>query len=698
MSEPSPRPTKRMRKGTRSCLECRKRKVRCTFDHHHGQAPCDACIDRQTTCQRQEHVPAAEASDPSDSISHRVGRLEAAVESLSDTVAWMQTTRPSGPCESADSGKYSHVANPDTRGDQESRAILNGEAVITPGAFGNDHNRNANETGDDAPPVGTEPAYLHSLFNNHVLSTAERAGQEHPLPPNTESRESIWAEKGSADLSAQVPCLADVRVVVASAADWWTIHNAVLSPLSVDSKQALIDAHPHHLTPAPSPTKVAMWLVYFAITLLQLPQDFDSTRLGSIKDPHGLVQRIFTHVDDFLSADSPLQARDGIECAIVLAKLASYLGRPRKAWLLTRRAVTFAQLLNLDRARRQFRNVQASGSIDSLAGQHLEASATVWESLSGLDRFLSLLLHLPAAAPSTLSKREQTDRRGSQNVLQHMMSEQSHIANRICYRDQLDSESDAEDETTRIIEDLSKLEQTQTDTWWKLDRSDIHDISTATPVLLQMAHYYIKIRANLPYLFRAKDNAKFRTNAWACMQACRDVLRRYFAVRTRLAEGVFLSRACEIQVFLACVILLLHRDRSSEYLPPTDSWESDATLLNNTKIAIGKAAAGTSDSFTEMLISALDQIEHCLDAVDGSRVVQLRVPLLGTISISRSATNFPPLENPTVPFWAIPPIMSSETLGIDEGIWDWPTDLNTLDDELSFWAVDTSLSGNPSNF
>ena len=100
----------------------------------------------------------------------------------------------------------------------------------------------------------------------------------------------------------------------------------------------------------------------------------------------------------------------------------------------------------------------------------------------------------------------------------------------------------------------------------------------------------------------------------------------------------------------------------------------------------------------QMLISALDQIEHCLDAVDGSRVVQLRVPLLGIISISRSATNFPPLANPTVPFWAIPPIMSSETLGIDEGIWDWPTDLNTLDDELSFWAVDTSLPGNPSNW
>lgn len=145
---------------------------------------------------------------------------------------------------------------------------------------------------------------------------------------------------------------------------------------------------------------------------------------------------------------------------------ASYLGRPRKAWLLTRRAITFAQLLNLHRARRQCRNVQASGTTNSIAFQHLETSATIWESLSGLDCFLSLLLHLPAATPRGLSKREQVDPRESQNVLQHMMGEHSHIARRICYRDQLDSESDAEDETARIVQELSKLQEVQPDTWW----------------------------------------------------------------------------------------------------------------------------------------------------------------------------------------------------------------------------------------
>ncbi|KAF2209142.1 hypothetical protein CERZMDRAFT_100659 [Cercospora zeae-maydis SCOH1-5] len=637
MSDSSPRPAKKMRKGTRSCLECRKRK------------------------------------------------------SLNGTVAWLQRTLPSGTSGRVGSGPSLHVATPDARDHHLSTTRVADGA--TRGSVDSSHS--SNETGDAASPFGAEPAYLHSLFNNHVLSTADRAGEQHRLHPTTESRTPDAVEHYPVDLCSQVPSLDDVRVVVTSAADWWTIHNAVLSPLSVDSKQALIDAHPHHQTPVPSSAKTAAWLVYFAITLLQLPRNFDSTELSTIADPGRLVQRIFTHVNDFISADLPLQTRDGIECAIVLAKLSSYLGRPRKAWLLTRRAVTFAQLLNLDRARRRCTRARASNSTDSFKLRKLEANATVWESLTGLDRFLSLLLHLPVAAPSSLSQREQAAPRDAQNTLQHMMGEQAYIANRICYRDQLDSERDAEEETASIVEDLAKLEQTQSATWWNLDRSGIHDICTATPVLLQMTHRYMAIRAHLPYLFKAKDNAKFGNNALACMQACRDVLRRYFAVRTRLAEGVFLSRACEIQVFLACVVLLLHRDRSSEYLPPTDSWESDATLLNNTKIAISKAAAGASDSFTEMLVSALDQIEHCLEAVDGSRVVQLRVPLLGAISISRSAPESIPLEIPTVPFWAIPPTMSSETLGIDEAIWDWPRDMEALDDELAFWSVDTSFHGIP---
>ncbi|KAI9737809.1 MAG: hypothetical protein M1834_009178 [Cirrosporium novae-zelandiae] len=53
-SDSSYRFSKKMRKGTRSCVECRRRKVRCIFVP--GAQICDNCISRKTTCIDQEHA------------------------------------------------------------------------------------------------------------------------------------------------------------------------------------------------------------------------------------------------------------------------------------------------------------------------------------------------------------------------------------------------------------------------------------------------------------------------------------------------------------------------------------------------------------------------------------------------------------------------------------------------------------------
>ena len=48
------RPIKKMRKGTKSCSECRRKKIRCVFKE---DAPlCDGCISRGTRCVEQAYV------------------------------------------------------------------------------------------------------------------------------------------------------------------------------------------------------------------------------------------------------------------------------------------------------------------------------------------------------------------------------------------------------------------------------------------------------------------------------------------------------------------------------------------------------------------------------------------------------------------------------------------------------------------
>lgn len=73
---------RKIRKGTRSCWECKRRKIRCNFTSA-ADAVCIGCHRRGTHCVSQEYPE--EASRPADrgqQIGDRIVRVEALVEQL----------------------------------------------------------------------------------------------------------------------------------------------------------------------------------------------------------------------------------------------------------------------------------------------------------------------------------------------------------------------------------------------------------------------------------------------------------------------------------------------------------------------------------------------------------------------------------------------------------------------------------------
>ncbi|KAE8423440.1 hypothetical protein BDV36DRAFT_305977 [Aspergillus pseudocaelatus] len=73
-------PRKKIRKGTRSCWECKHRKVRCLFVSD-GDQSCRECLARGTLCRSQD-LPEPENTRESDraSLSDRLGRVESLLE------------------------------------------------------------------------------------------------------------------------------------------------------------------------------------------------------------------------------------------------------------------------------------------------------------------------------------------------------------------------------------------------------------------------------------------------------------------------------------------------------------------------------------------------------------------------------------------------------------------------------------------
>ncbi|KAK0662034.1 hypothetical protein QBC41DRAFT_260717 [Cercophora samala] len=75
-----PRKKLRVRKGTKSCWECKRRKVRCIFSVETNSV-CDACERRRSTCISQE-FPDLATQQNTGYTEDRLGRVEALVENL----------------------------------------------------------------------------------------------------------------------------------------------------------------------------------------------------------------------------------------------------------------------------------------------------------------------------------------------------------------------------------------------------------------------------------------------------------------------------------------------------------------------------------------------------------------------------------------------------------------------------------------
>ena len=89
MSRPSPEnngfsdrepPRKRVRKGTKSCWECKKRKVRCQLSTE-DVAICSGCRARGTTCVSQA-FPEEHDTSRGTNVGERLGRVELLLEQL----------------------------------------------------------------------------------------------------------------------------------------------------------------------------------------------------------------------------------------------------------------------------------------------------------------------------------------------------------------------------------------------------------------------------------------------------------------------------------------------------------------------------------------------------------------------------------------------------------------------------------------
>ncbi|MCJ1401941.1 hypothetical protein MMC11_005158 [Xylographa trunciseda] len=97
---------RKVRKGTQSCWECRRRKVRCIFAAT-SEAACENCRRRGTACNSQEHPEEATPSAGSNRVEARLGRVEELIEHLANSAVTAHI--PNSPAKDLSEGRSAHL-------------------------------------------------------------------------------------------------------------------------------------------------------------------------------------------------------------------------------------------------------------------------------------------------------------------------------------------------------------------------------------------------------------------------------------------------------------------------------------------------------------------------------------------------------------------------------------------------------------
>ncbi|KIW31666.1 uncharacterized protein PV07_03278 [Cladophialophora immunda] len=585
-------PRKKIRRVVNSCLECRRRKIRCDLSSN-ASDKCTACAGRGIDCERWEH--SAEAPDSYNlELSARLRRVESLLEKLTDV-------------ESLDAVE----------------AALNvgaGDGSITAPIEGHTH-----------PP-------LISLFDNAVFGHQEQStpssGPDHRSPSQgAGGPQNAKLEKLRLVLSALLPTQEDADLIAGSTNAWGLGH--MLYAANGNSTQTDFDIT---TLSKGSPLTIARTLMHFAILIQQMPPEFDTSRLQFHSPIDTVLQKYLYYVADLVtSKDDFACTMEGLECLLLQSIFYINDGNLRRAWLAGRRALCTAQFLGLQKS--YLSCIRNSDSDD--ASQRPDAM--MWVRTVMLDRFLAPILGLPCGVGN--------DCFGEDGVMAPIINFLDVFERRLCVIAGLIAARNQKEPapgyttTLDIDEKLEKLAKDMGDMLTTIPAlySSPQPLAGEDPfklVLNQIWFYQITIILHIPWMLRAFTDSKYEYSRFACLTASREHLRRYLALRdTNNTQNT--ARVVDFGTVIAAATLILNRVESATRDTATSDGEKDMRLVSNVVESMRAVSRGPREFMARQgveVMEALLALKNGAGDHNTSDTLRFTIPFFGPIVISRNRT------------------------------------------------------------
>ncbi|KAI8686772.1 Zn(2)-C6 fungal-type domain-containing protein [Fusarium sp. Ph1] len=523
-----PRKRLHVRKGTKSCWECKRRKIRCTFAAS-ADMRCTGCKRRRTACVGQEFPdePTTFHSTDSDGLpayGDRLGRLEASVELL------VKSSGVNGR-NSSDPGSPSRVTLQDNTVSADTLPQTSATSSKTPEWI--------------SPAPTTKHATYGEVAVTDKLDEVSRVLAT--TWPKPHELEMILSEPLSDGISF-LEILHKIGYIPSAPSGEGSPPQGV--PL-IPRPQDMLQLPP----PGSHPVLIAkkIFLLGLYTQSIQPNTKYYDTMSRMVEAAISLVA----------TRDELTSSLEGMECIALETLYHEGAGNLRRAWLAIRRAIAMSQIIGLHR-----------GSATSLSLEALEPetrervdSEHMWLRIMQIDRYISLMLGLPHFSPESVLVHPESMERCT--PVERMRRLDAVAGGRILARNQGDI-GDGVAETREIDQLLQKSSEIMPPQWWlsgsevisyksnpgEQDAEEIHILEATVQITDQLIHYQLLVQLHFPYLLYSSAQSKYDYSKMTAVHASRELLRRFLAFRVIYPISSY-CHGLEFSTFIAIAALCL---------------------------------------------------------------------------------------------------------------------------------------------
>jgi Fungal Zn(2)-Cys(6) binuclear cluster domain len=507
---------RRLRKGTTSCRECKRRKMKCEYYEGIGPTSCKTCIKRGSQCVSQG-IP--EGHWPSSNDDNNNNNSE--------------TPHAEGPAAPGEDGRRVDYGLPTP-------------VSITSG------------------PAQSLSFYRHRYSkvctpdSNIVMIVTDCFHQHHSVENDFPSASQGKYARLSRFLHDSLPSREDMETIcTASRHPSVLAHEIMTMPYTTFHQNGI--ATPETLLEMPEPNVhpvlISRHMLLLATFLQHLHPDLHKEIKGLSESPRAIMERLVDLAVSLVTTeDELLGSVEGLECVMIESMYQANIGNLRRSWVSGRRAMSIAQLMGLNRSESQAQYKV----LDPKATYHPHH---MWFRIVFLDRYLCLML---GVSQGCLDRSMASDAMLANDTPMGRL-ERIHcvIASRILERNEAHPSSHDTALTRDLDVELQRAARSLPSKWWlapnlEITSTDSEALFWSTRRLFaQVLHYNLLNQLHLPYMLRSSSaEHKYEYSRITCVNASREMLSRFITLR-RFNRIACSCRTVDFLALMAAMTLLL---------------------------------------------------------------------------------------------------------------------------------------------